>query len=599
MADESLRRCSACEATLPPGTRFCGVCGRDAADPALVATERVALAPAPFVGPSTSPPLPPMRLLPGTKLSVYRIESVLGEGGMGVVYRAHDEARGRAVALKCLHTNLAGDLEIRRRFAREAKVLRAQSHPNIVAVYDFVEHEYLLAIVMELVEGMSLVQHVAKWRGRVPFAEILVVFRGVLEAVAEGHRHGVIHRDLKPDNILVSGGGGEALRPKVVDFGIAKILEGTTYTMTGALLGTCSYMSPEQVQRPHSADPRSDVYSLGITLYQVVTGQVPFSGTNHFAIMMAHVNEAPRPPSELRPDIPPLLERLILDCLAKDPAARPASCDAFRARLDEALVTFVSTRPPPDPGTLPPVLKGQGGEEMVLVPGGPFLMGKSRRTVEIDAFYMDRTPVTNREYLAFVEVTGYRPTDGGQSRFLSHLRRARGAPGGLRVLARRAGLRDVGGKAPPDRGRVGEGRARDRRAKVPLGPLGARDEESQLRSQGRRPDEGGRLPRGGLSVWHPRPGRQRLGVVRGSRRALILRGWPVAQPPERAARGEASRGDARRLVHVRTALAPHLRTDELRARRAVRRGRVSLRALRGVRAWSAQSCATVDPRAWP
>ena len=423
MADTTPRRCAACEARLPPGSRFCGACGHDgASDAALIATERVAPASTSIVGQSTPPPLPPMRLLPGTMLSVYRIESVLGEGGMGVVYRAHDEARGRAVALKCLHTNLAGDLEIRRRFAREAKVLRAQSHPNIVAVYDFVEHEYLLAIVMELVEGMSLVQHVAKWRGRVPFAEILVVFRGVLEAVAEGHRHGVIHRDLKPDNIIVSGGGGEALRPKVVDFGIAKILEGTTYTMTGALLGTCSYMSPEQVQRPHSADPRSDVYSLGITLYQVVTGRVPFDGNNHFAIMMAHVNEAPRPPSELRPDIPPLLERLILDCLAKDPAARPASCDAFRARLDEALQGFVTTRPPADPASLPPVLKGQGGEEMVLVPGGPFLMGKSRRTVEIDAFYMDRTPVTNREYLAFVEVTGYRPTDAGQSRFLGHLR---------------------------------------------------------------------------------------------------------------------------------------------------------------------------------
>ncbi len=363
-----------------------------------------------------------MRLLPGTMLSVYRIESVLGEGGMGVVYRARDEARLRAVALKCLHTNLAGDAEIRRRFAREAKVLRGQSHPNIVAVYDFVEHEYLLAIVMEVVEGLSLVQHVAKWRGRVPFAEILVIFQGVLSAVAEGHRHGVIHRDLKPDNILLSGGGGEALRPKVVDFGIAKILEGTMYTMTGALLGTCSYMSPEQVQRPQLADPRSDIYSLGITLYQVVTGQVPFGGSNHFAIMMAHVREAPRPPSELRADTPPLLERLILDCLSKEPAGRPASCDVFRARLDEALATFVSIRLPPDPALLPPVLKGSCGEEMVLVPGGPFLMCQRRRTVEIDAFYMDRAPVTNREFLAFVEVTGYRPTDPGVARFLSHLR---------------------------------------------------------------------------------------------------------------------------------------------------------------------------------
>ena len=407
---------------MSPGSRFCGACGRDnEPEAAFFATEPVAHAPSSAPG-SRPPPLPPMRLLPGTMLSVYRIESVLGEGGMGVVYRAHDEARGRTVALKCLHTNLAGDQEIRRRFAREAKVLRSQSHPNIVAVYDFVEHEYLLAIVMEVVEGRTLVQHVAKWRSRVPFADLLVVFRGVLDAVAEGHRHGVIHRDLKPDNILVTGGGGEALRPKLVDFGIAKILEGTTYTVTGALLGTCAYMSPEQVQQPRSADPRSDIYSLGITLYQCVTGKVPFDGDNHFTIMMAHVNEAPRPPSELRPDVPPLLERLILDCLSKDPAGRPASCEAFRIRLEEALGGYLVTRPPADPATLPPVLKGQGGEEMVLVPGGPFLMGKSRRSVEINAFYMDRMPVTNREYLAFVEVTGYRPTDAGASRFISHLR---------------------------------------------------------------------------------------------------------------------------------------------------------------------------------
>ena len=424
-----------CDATLPGGTRFCGICGHDADDAAanlaFLATERAVQEPtqAPLRAPaptprdrSSSPPLPPMRLLPGTMLSVYRIESVLGEGGMGVVYRAHDEARGRTVALKCLHTNLSGDAEIRRRFAREAKVLRSQSHPNIVAVYDFIEHEYLLAIVMEIVEGLSLVQHVAKWRGRMPFAEILVVFRGVLEAVAEGHRHGVIHRDLKPDNILVSGSGGEALRPKVVDFGIAKILEGTMYTMTGAMLGTCSYMSPEQVQRPHAADPRSDVYSLGVTLYQVVTGRVPFQGSNHFAIMMAHVNEAPRPPSELRADVPPLLERLILDTLAKDPNGRPASCEAFRARLDEALADFAHARAPADPSTLPAGLKGKGGEEMVLVPGGPFLMGKARRTVHIDAFYLDKNPVTNREFATFVEVTGYRPTDAGANRFLSHFR---------------------------------------------------------------------------------------------------------------------------------------------------------------------------------
>jgi serine/threonine protein kinase len=171
-------------------------------------------------------------------LSVYRVGEVVGEGGMGVVYHAHDTATGRDVALKCLHANLAGDPEIRRRFAREARVLRVWSHPGAVAVYDFVEHEHLLAIVMELVRGESLATHLARWQGRMPFGEIRSIVADVLDAMQDAHDHGVVHRDLKPDNILVSGQAAR-LRPKIVDFGIAKILEGTTFTVSGALLGTC------------------------------------------------------------------------------------------------------------------------------------------------------------------------------------------------------------------------------------------------------------------------------------------------------------------------------------------------------------------------
>jgi serine/threonine-protein kinase len=360
-----------------------------------------------------------MRLLPGTKIGVYRIESVIGEGGMGVVYRAHDEARDRAVALKCLHSNLAGDVEIRRRFAREAKVLAGYHHPNVVMVFDFVERDHLAAIVMELIEGHTLVQHVAKWRARVPFAEVRALFAGVLDAMAQGHERGIVHRDLKPDNVLVTR-RGPSLAPKLVDFGIAKILEGTTYTMTGALLGTCRYMSPEQVQRPDRADRRSDIYSLGVTLYQLVTGQVPFDSTNQFAVMMSHVHEAPRPPSELRPDLPPALERLILDALAKDPADRPPSCAAFRERLEAALAGH-GAAPSSERAPLAPVLRGKGGEEMVLVPEGPFQMGPDRRAVHLDAFYIDRTPVTNQAFRTFVDVTGYRPEDDDAARFLSHL----------------------------------------------------------------------------------------------------------------------------------------------------------------------------------
>ena len=141
------------------------------------------------------------------RISVYRIESVVGEGGMGVVYRACDEALGRPVALKCLHANLAGDPEIRRRFAREARVLRDYRHPNVIRVYDFIEHDYLLAIVMELVPGPSLVQHLGKWRGRMPLGEIREPVRRRARRGRGGARQGIIHRDLKPDNILVGWRG--------------------------------------------------------------------------------------------------------------------------------------------------------------------------------------------------------------------------------------------------------------------------------------------------------------------------------------------------------------------------------------------------------
>jgi serine/threonine-protein kinase len=415
-------RCDRCSTELPAGARFCSSCGQPVTREAPFAPtmlDRTELAPpAP-----RDPALPPMRLAPGTRLGgVYSIETVLGEGGMGVVYRAHDRARDRTVALKCLHMNLSGDAEIRRRFVREAKVLRAWSHPNVVAIYDFVEHEHLLAIVMEYVEGPTLVQHIEKWRGRVPLEEIREVFSSVLLAMDDAHRAGIIHRDLKPENILVGRALGRPV-PKIVDFGIARILEGTTYTVTGAFLGTCRYMSPEQVQRPQFADHRSDIYSLGVTLYQLTTGRVPFDDGNHFALMMAHVSQKPAPPSQHRPGIPEALDALILDALAKDPGARPQRCADFQARL-ASIVS--SSLPPPAPTStptpdIPAVIRDTDGSELVLVPEGPFQMGPNRREVYLDAFYMDRTPVTNRQFRTFIDVTGYKPSDpGAAGRFLAH-----------------------------------------------------------------------------------------------------------------------------------------------------------------------------------
>jgi serine/threonine-protein kinase len=366
--------------------------------------------------------LPPMRLPAGTTLSVYRVESVIGEGGMGVVYRARDMALGRDVALKCLHMNLAGDPEVRQRFVREARVLRTWSHPGTVAIYDFIEHEHVLAIVMELVEGENLAQHLARWRGKMPFDQIRSVVADILLAMDDAHARGVVHRDLKPDNVLVRNDGGR-LRPKIADFGIAKVLEGTTYTVSGALLGTCRYMSPEQVRTPSLADHRSDIYSLGITLYELVTGKPPFEGS-HFSVMMAHVANAPKAPSKLRPDVPPALERLILDALEKAPEKRPPSCAAFRERLLDAIAASPESREAIATSSvpLPATLRDTGGNEMVLVPSGAFAMCSARREVHIDSVYLDRRPVTNAQFAVFIETTQYKPTDAGAKRFLAHWR---------------------------------------------------------------------------------------------------------------------------------------------------------------------------------
>jgi serine/threonine-protein kinase len=361
---------------------------------------------------------------------IYEVQSILGEGGMGVVYLAHDAVRERTVALKCLHSNLAGDAEIRRRFAREARVLRSWSHPNVVAVHDFVQHEHLLAIVMEYIEGPTLVRHIESWRGAVPLGEVRELFGGVVDAMAEAHRRGIVHRDLKPDNVLVRRDGGGRYQPKIVDFGIAKILEGTSYTVSGAVLGTCRYMAPEQVQASATADHRADIYSLGVTLYQLAAGVVPFDDDNHFALMMAHVNRIPAPPTSHRADLPPALERLILDMLAKDPAARPPDCGELRRRLDHALGHVAPAAIEDAPRELPPVIREADGAELVLVPEGAFKMGPRRREVHLDAFYVDRHPVTNEQFRTFLRVTGYRPTDPGAARFLSHWNRGE-VPAGL------------------------------------------------------------------------------------------------------------------------------------------------------------------------
>jgi serine/threonine-protein kinase len=262
-----------------------------------------------------------MRLGRGTRVSVYRIESVLGEGGMGVVYRAWDEAVGRPVALKCLHTNLAGDPDIRRRFAREARVLRSYAHPNVIQVYDFVEFDYLLGIVMELVDGPSLVQYLSKWRGRMPLGEVREIFSGVLQAIGEGHNQGIVHRDLKPDNLMLRQDGSLAL----ADFGVAKqVSMKITDTGDGDIVGTPYYLSPEQaLGRP--VDARSDLYCLGVLAYELLTGRKPYHASSAQELLNLHIN-APVP---LLPPEHQHLQAVMESMMAKDREQRYPSAQTL------------------------------------------------------------------------------------------------------------------------------------------------------------------------------------------------------------------------------------------------------------------------------
>ncbi len=412
---------------MPPAGRFCSACGKPqsgAGDDVTVTAAQdappVAMDPGPVAG------WPARQLLEeGTELGpTYAVECVVGEGGMGVVYRGWDRVRGRHVALKTLHANLMGDTGIKRRFLREARMMTTWNHPNVVRVHDLVDVSDVLAIVMELVEGPTLEAYAQRWGGQLPYDEIAAIMTGVLAGVSEAHKRQIVHRDLKPENILLREGPDGAV-PKIVDFGIAKILEGTSYTVTGALLGTCRYMSPEQVQQPEMIDHRSDIYSLGITLYRMLTGRCPFEGTNHFALMMAHANQAPPPPSRYRRDLPDGLEQLVLDALEKDRDRRPQTCEVFAERLRETLDQVPTRRVVTGDHVLAPIVVEADGSEMVLVPAGEFLMGPNRRTVTLDAFYLARHPVTNRQFQAFVDVTGYRPEGADAHRFLNHWRDGR------------------------------------------------------------------------------------------------------------------------------------------------------------------------------
>ncbi len=253
----------------------------------------------------------------------YEIIRKLGAGGMAEVYLAHDRHLGRDVALKVLQSRFAGDEQFVERFRREASSAAGLNHPNIVQIYDRGQAEGTYYIAMEFLEGRSLKDVIVRF-APLRADHIISITTQILEALRFAHRKDVVHRDIKPQNMIVDDEG----RVKVTDFGIARAGSASSMTETGSILGTAHYLSPEQAQGGY-AEAASDLYALGVVMYEMATGQLPFTGDNPVTIAMRHVNEAPTPPRALAPDVPENIERIILRALAKRPEQRYLTAAAF------------------------------------------------------------------------------------------------------------------------------------------------------------------------------------------------------------------------------------------------------------------------------
>jgi serine/threonine-protein kinase len=262
----------------------------------------------------------------------YELEELVGTGGMSSVFRAHDRLLDRKVALKILHQQYSDDDQYVERFRREARAVAALSHPNIVTVIDRGDHEGRQFIVFEYVEGDNLKRMIER-RGPAPVANALELAMQIARGLSFAHQQGLVHRDVKPQNVLMNGDG----RAKVTDFGIARSLDVQHgMTQTGTVLGTSDYIAPEQAQGQR-VDEHTDVYSLGVVLYELLTTEVPFPGENFVAVAMRHINEPPPPVREKRPDVPPRVDAAIQKAMAKRPEDRFATMADFCHELEACL----------------------------------------------------------------------------------------------------------------------------------------------------------------------------------------------------------------------------------------------------------------------
>ncbi|MEV4178847.1 Stk1 family PASTA domain-containing Ser/Thr kinase [Nonomuraea sp. NPDC049709] len=280
------------------------------------------------------------RLLDGR----YRIESRIARGGMATVYLALDIRLDRTVALKVMHRSLAEDPAFVRRFIGEAKSVASLSHPNVVHVFDQGTDNDVVYLSMEYVPGRTL-RDILRERGRLPAREALEIMIPVLAALGAAHQAGLVHRDVKPENVLMTDDG----RVKVVDFGLARAIEATNQTRTGVMIGTIGYMAPEQVTTG-AADVRSDVYAAGIMLFELVTGQQPYDGETPMSVAYRHVHDTVPAPSSVVPEVPPLIDTLVAHATAREPHDRPADATAMLVAAVEAHRMLPRTTTPPGTG---------------------------------------------------------------------------------------------------------------------------------------------------------------------------------------------------------------------------------------------------------
>jgi len=280
-----------------------------------------------------------MAVTTGTQIASYRVLEKLGEGGMGVVYKALDTALDRTVAIKVLGSSLSGNPDLVERFRTEAKAQANLNHTNLATLYAFLMQDGEAYMVMEFVDGET-VEHMIRRRGPIPAAEAVPLFKQALLGIGHAHQAGIIHRDIKPANLMVNRSG----IVKVMDFGIAKVSGARGLTKTGTRLGTGWYMSPEQVlNKP--IDTRSDIYSLGVTLYQMLTAHLPFETGSEFEIMSAQVSTMPPPPTRFYSRISRSVEYAVLKALEKVPANRFQTVEEFAAAFDQEVAPVMASSP--------------------------------------------------------------------------------------------------------------------------------------------------------------------------------------------------------------------------------------------------------------